>query len=79
MFLIIDYVVNNVFEAKVNGQPAFDGTSQQSTTGQKVKKAGDDCNSNNGYCINTTGSCAAGEQNVPSDCGAGKTCCLPTQ
>ena len=74
-YSIINFVINDVFEAKVNN----DGTLQNAFTGEAPKdtmqvQIGDVCKNNGGECQS---SCAGATVKV-KDCRLGQVCCMPT-
>ncbi len=80
-YTIINFVVNTVFEAKVNVngnlEPAFTGEAPS----DPERGRADDCRSHDGQCINDATLCNDGYgQNgtlIPSnDCTGGKKCCV---
>ena len=80
-YTIINFVVNTVFEAKVNIngnlEPAFTGEAPS----DPERGRADDCRSHDGQCINDAALCNDGYGQVgiriPSnDCTGGKKCCV---
>jgi len=72
-YMIINYVVNNVFQAtKSDGTPAFTGSAPQST---QQNTTSSQCKKNNGECIKTGTSCIGGNVNGSQGCPSGEVCC----
>ncbi len=80
-YTVINFVINTILQAKIDGKPAFTGSSPSGTTNGQNQTQGElgTCGTSNTLetCITMNEQCDGGTgQIIQKQCGANKQCCL---